>query len=155
MERTLPKWKFPMEIFRFFCKWKTSQASKTLKNVVNYVKHALHVTKTCHVSLTNIHCFMLQTKHFHWSSRHSCLGNCLIWKINVRKNVHASRLNANGSKSLLQLFFTSIASLLDSTKWPRSPTTTQADVWVKKSQNYYLRAKPWMRTLIPSFLYVT
>ena len=21
--------------------------------------------------------------HFHWSSRHSCLGNCLVWKINM------------------------------------------------------------------------
>ena len=23
--------------------------------------------------------------HFHWSSRHSCLGNCLVWKINMRE----------------------------------------------------------------------
>ena len=28
-------------------------------------------------------CFVLQTKHFHWSSRQSCLGNCLVWKINM------------------------------------------------------------------------
>ena len=49
-------------------------------------KHALQVTKTCHVSLTNIHSFVPQTKHFHWSSRHSCLANCLVWKlINIRE----------------------------------------------------------------------
>ena len=22
-------------------------------------------------------------KHFHWSSRHSCLGKCLVWKVNI------------------------------------------------------------------------
>ena len=27
----------------------------------------------------------LQTKHFHWSSRCSCLGNCLVWKLNMRE----------------------------------------------------------------------
>ena len=68
-----------------FLKLQWHQASKTLKNVVNFVKHALHVTKTCHVSLTNIHSFVLQTKHFHWSSRYSCLGNCLVWKIDMCK----------------------------------------------------------------------
>ena len=40
-----------------------------------------------------------QTKHFHWSSRHSCLGKLSRLKNkHARKNVHASRLNANGSK---------------------------------------------------------
>ena len=33
----------------------------------------------------NIHSFGLQTKHFHWSSRYGCLGNCLVWKINLRE----------------------------------------------------------------------
>ena len=54
---------------------------KPWKNVVKFIEHVLHVSKTCHVSLTNIHCFVLQTKHFHWPSRYSCLGNCLVWKI--------------------------------------------------------------------------
>ena len=71
------------KVASIFLKSQWHQASETLKNVVNFVKHALHVTKTCHVSFTNIHSFVLQTKHFHWSSRHSCLGNCLIWKINM------------------------------------------------------------------------
>jgi len=31
------------------------------------------------------HSFMFQTKHFHWFSRHSCLGNCHIWKVNIRE----------------------------------------------------------------------
>ena len=61
------------------------QASKTLKNVVNFFKPALHMNKTCYISLTNIHSFVLQTKHFHWSSRYSCLGNCLVWKVNLRE----------------------------------------------------------------------
>ena len=52
---------------------------KPWKNVVKFIEHALHVSKTCHVSLRNIHCFVLQTKHFHWPSRYSCLGNCLVW----------------------------------------------------------------------------
>ena len=26
-----------------------------------------------------------QTMNFHWSNRHSCLGNCLVWKINMHK----------------------------------------------------------------------
>ena len=56
---------------------------KPWKNVVKFIEHVLHVSKTCHVSLTNIHCFVLQTKHFHWPSRYSCLGNCLVWKINM------------------------------------------------------------------------
>ena len=56
---------------------------QTLGNVSNFVKPALHVNKTCYVCLTNIHSFVLQTKHFHWSSRYSCLGNCLVWKINM------------------------------------------------------------------------
>ena len=55
------------------------QASKTLKNVSNFVKPALHMSKTCYVSLTNIHSFAVRTKHFHWSSRQS-LGNCHVWK---------------------------------------------------------------------------
>ena len=77
----------------------------TPHNVVNFVKHALHVSKTCHISLTNIHSFVLQTKHFHWSSQYSCLGNCLVWKINMcEKNVHASPLNANGSVVIYDLF---------------------------------------------------
>ena len=33
---------------------------------------------------------------FIWSSRYSCLGNCLVWKINIGEKP-ASRLNANGS----------------------------------------------------------
>ena len=46
----------------------------------------------------NIHSFMLQTKHFHWSNRKSCLNSRLILKLkHARKNVHASLLNANGS----------------------------------------------------------
>ena len=24
------------------------------------------------------HSFVLKMKHFHWSNRHSCLGNCLV-----------------------------------------------------------------------------
>ena len=68
-----------------FPKSQWPQASKTLKNVVNFVKPALHVNKTCYISLTNIHSFVLQTKHFHWSSRYSCLGNCLVWKVNLRE----------------------------------------------------------------------
>ena len=71
-----------------FLKSQWQQASKTLKNVVNYVKPALHVTKICYISLTNIHSFMLQTKHFHWSSRYSCLGNCLIWKVNLHEKTY-------------------------------------------------------------------
>ena len=55
------------------------------ENVVNFVKPALHVTKTCYISLTNIHSFVLQTNHFYWSSRYSCLGNCLVWKVNLRE----------------------------------------------------------------------
>ena len=68
-----------------FLKSQWHQASKTLKNVVNFVKPALHGTKTCYISLTNIHSLVLQTKHFHWFSRNSCLGNCLIWKVNLRE----------------------------------------------------------------------
>ena len=42
--------------------------------------------------------FVLRVKNFHWFSRYSCLGNCLVWKVNLHeKNVHASQLNANGS----------------------------------------------------------
>ena len=51
----------------------------------NFVKPALHMSKTCYISLTNVLSFAVQTKHFHWSSRHSCLGNCHVWKINIRK----------------------------------------------------------------------
>ena len=68
-----------------FLKSQWHQASKTLTKVVNFVKPALHVTKTCYISLTNIHSFVLQTKHFHWSSLYSCLGNCLVWKVNLRE----------------------------------------------------------------------
>ena len=42
-------------------------------------------TKSCYISLTNIHSFVVQMKHFHWSSRYSCLGNCLVWKVNLCK----------------------------------------------------------------------
>lgn len=45
----------------------------------------LHVNKTCHVCLINIHSFVLRTQHFHWSNRHICLGNCLVCKINVHE----------------------------------------------------------------------
>lgn len=55
------------------------------EKITNFVKPTHHVNKTCPVCLTNIHSFMLQTKHFHWSNRHSCLGNCLVWKINMHK----------------------------------------------------------------------
>ena len=68
-----------------FLKSQWHQASKTLKNVVNFVKPALHVSKTCYIPLTNIHSFVVQTKHFHWSSGYSCLGNCLVWKVNLRE----------------------------------------------------------------------
>ena len=61
----------------------TPSSTKTLKNVVNFVKPALHVNKSCYISLTNIHSFVLQMKHCHWSSQHSCLGNCLVWKISM------------------------------------------------------------------------
>ena len=50
--------------------------------------------------------------------------------------------------------------LLDSTKIAtvahsnRKTRTTQADISVKKSQNYCLKAKPWMGTSFPNFPYV-
>ena len=60
-------------------------------------------------TLTGNECF---TNAFTFTaSRYSCLGNCLVWKINkggvmgswhARKNVHSSRLNANGSISPLK-----------------------------------------------------
>ena len=57
-----------------FLKSQWHQASKTLKNVFNFVKPALHVNKKFYISLTNI---------FIWSCWHSWLGNCLVWKINM------------------------------------------------------------------------
>ena len=68
-----------------FLKLQWHQASKILKNVVNFVKPALHVSKKCYIPLTDIHSFVVQTKHFHWFSRYSCLGNCLIGKVNLRE----------------------------------------------------------------------
>ena len=67
--------------------WNTgSQSTRVynfVKHVYNFVKPVHHVSKTCYISLTNIHSFVLQTKHnFHWSSQHSCLGYCLVRKIN-------------------------------------------------------------------------
>ena len=54
--------------------------------------------KTCYVSLTNNHSFVPQTKNFHRSSRHMFSGKLSRLKNkHVRKNVHASQLNANGS----------------------------------------------------------
>ena len=41
------------------------------------------MNKPCYISLTNIHSFVLQTKHLHWSSQYSCLRNCLVLKINI------------------------------------------------------------------------
>ena len=41
----------------------------------------LHYTWTKrYISLSNIHSFVFQTKHFHWSSR-----NCLVRKVNLRE----------------------------------------------------------------------
>ena len=61
-----------------FCFYYHLRSTVKREDVVNFVKHALHVTNTCHISLTNIHCFVPQTKHFYWSSRYSCLGNCPV-----------------------------------------------------------------------------
>ena len=53
-----------------------------------------------------------------------------------------------------------LALLLDSTKIAmvahsnRKTRTTQADISIKKSENYCLKAKPWMGTSFPNFLYV-
>ena len=39
------------------------------ENVINFVIPALHVTKTCYISLTNSHSFLLQTNEtFVWES---------------------------------------------------------------------------------------
>ena len=65
----------------FFVRAKT----KTWKSVFNFKKPARHVIKTCNVCLTSMHSFMLQTKHFHWFSQHSCLGNCHVWKVNIHE----------------------------------------------------------------------
>ena len=73
---------------------------------------------------------------------------------NCFKEYSSSRFGvkrAATDESLLQFFFylDRVIAWLDEVA-----TVTQANVWVKISQNYYLRAKPWMRTLIPNFPYV-
>ena len=73
------------------------------KNVINFVKPALHVTKTCYISLTNSHSFKLQTNKTFSLVQSTQLSGKLSHLKNKhkRKNVHASRLNANGSSSNL------------------------------------------------------
>ena len=46
------------------------------------------------------HSFVIQTKHFHWSNRHSSLGKLSRLKNkHARKNVRASRLKANSKRN--------------------------------------------------------
>ena len=76
------------------------------KNGVNFVKRALHVTKTCYISLTNIHSLVLQNETFPLVQSIQLSGKLSRLKNKpARKNVHASQLNANGSNHWLHLCF--------------------------------------------------
>ena len=72
-----------IRVLKFFFFYYHLRSTVKREHVVNFVQHALHVTNTCHISLTNIHCFVPQMKHLYWSSRYSCLGNCPVWKLNL------------------------------------------------------------------------
>ena len=85
--------------------------SKTLKNVVNFVKPASTWPKMCYIPLINIHSFVLQTKHFHWSSRYSCVGNCLIWKVNLREKT----FTLHGWTQMV--VFTTVTIAFETDKW--------------------------------------
>ena len=81
------------------------------------------------------------------------------WKEAVLRNTQFSlwcQKKSSDRRKLVTIFFwpRSHHCLTQRSSHGRPCITTQADVWVKKSQNYYLRAKPWMRTLIPGFPYV-
>ena len=107
--------------------------SKTLKNVANFVKPACTWPKMCYISLINIHSFVLQTKHFHWSSRYSCVGNCLIWKVNLREKT----LTLHG---WTQMVVTVVAPSDKFNSWQigtgKSITTfLDSDLWIPNSMN--------------------
>ena len=66
--------------------------------------------------LTNVHSFVLQTKHFHWSNRHSCLANCFVWKINM----HEKTFTLHGWTQMVVFFtpnFTAWVFTLHFTPW--------------------------------------
>ena len=60
------------------------------------------MTKTCYISLTNIHSLVLQNETFPLVQSIQLSGKLSRLKNKpARKNVHASRLNANGSMSFV------------------------------------------------------
>ena len=81
----------------------------------------------------HVHSFVFQTKYFHWFSRHSCLGNCLVWKVNIMDNHGAIQPDLHVIRSCSQFF-----------------GTGSGYGKVKKRRNFWLTRvrKEWMPALV-------